>query len=129
MLNCYCNRKQRVHIGKHKSEWQYVNKGYAHGSLIGPLSYNIFSNDLLSAVYNDVDIYNYADDNTLLCSRYEYELVKSKLLHNVHQVTSVFEANHMTVNESKFQCHFFGKSDNLGTFIIGNYYIARVMIM
>ena len=61
-------------LAKRKHEWQYVNKGSAQGSLIGPLSYNIFSNDLLGIVDNDVDIYNYADDNYLVCSGYDYEV-------------------------------------------------------
>ena len=99
----------------------YYYKGSAQGSLIGPLLYNIFSNYLLGVEEDDVDIYDYADDYSLICSGHEYELVKSKLLHNVHKVTSWFESNHMKVNENKFQCTVFGKSDNLGTFNIGNY--------
>ena len=96
----------------------------AQGSRIGPLSYNIFSNDLLDIVDNDVDIYNYADDNSLVCSGHDYELVKRKLLHNVHKVTSWFELNHMRVNERKFQCIVFGKTEHLGTFTVGNYNIV-----
>ena len=124
ILSYYCKRKQRVKIGNSKSEWQYVNKGSAQGSLIGPLSYNIFSNDLLDVVDDDVDIYNYADDNSLVYAGYDYDLVKSKLLHNVQKVTSWFENNHMKVNQDKFQCIVFGKSGNLGTFRVGNYDIV-----
>ena len=65
MFSYYSNRKQRVKMGNSTSEWQSVYKGSAQGSVIGPLSYNIFSNDMLSILDNDINGYNYADDNTL----------------------------------------------------------------
>ena len=70
----------------------------------------------LNILDNDVDIYNYADDNSLVCSGYDYDDVKSKLLSNVNRVITWFESNHMKVNEDKFQCIVFGKKDNLGNF-------------
>ena len=74
-----------------------------------PQSYNIFSNDMLLRIDNDVHIYNYADDNTL-CSGYDYETVNDKLLHNVNlKVTSCFEDNHMQINPDKLQYIAFGK--------------------
>ena len=76
---------------------------------------------------NDVDIYNiynYADDNSLVCSGYDYDDVKSKLLSNVNKVIKWFESNHMKVNEDKFQCIVFGKKDNLGNFRIGDHDIV-----
>ena len=124
VLSYYCARQQRVKIGKFKSEWMTVNKGCAQGSLMGPLSYNLFSNDMLYILDNDVDIYNYADDNSLVCSGYDYDDVKSKLLSNVNKVIKWFESNHMKVNEDKFQCIVFGKKDNLGTFRIGDHDIV-----
>ena len=67
---------------------------------------------MLYILDNDVDIYNYADDNSLVCSGYDYDDVKSKLLSNVNKVIKWFESNHMKVNEDKFQCIVFGKKDN-----------------
>ena len=119
MFSYYCNRKQRVKLGNNVSEWQCIYKGAAQGSIMGPQSYNIFSNDMLLLIDNDVDIYNYADDNTLLCSGYDYETV-NKLLHNVNKVTSWFEDNHMQINPDKFQYIVFGKHVNVSNLIIGN---------
>ena len=39
---------------------------------------------------NDVQIYKYADDNTLVCTGYSYVSVKEKLLHNVNDTISLF---------------------------------------
>ncbi len=68
---------------------------------MGSLSYNMFSNDMLNIIDNAVDIYNYADDNSLVCSGYDYDDVKSKLSHNVQKVTSWLVNNHM---KSRIHC-------------------------
>ena len=86
IMNYYINRQQCVKLGKNRSEWLFVNKGSAQGSLMGPISYNLFANDMMFILDNDIDIYNYADDNSLLCAGSDYENVKHKLLHNVNKV-------------------------------------------
>ena len=43
-----------------------ANKGSVQGSLMGPISNNMLANDMMFIL--DDDIYNYADDNSLLCS-------------------------------------------------------------
>ena len=47
---------------------------------MSPQSYHICTNGMLFILDNDVDIYNYADDNTFVCSGYDYESVKQILL-------------------------------------------------
>ena len=117
-LSYYRNSKQRVKLGNCRSEWEYVYKGSAQGSLMGPQSYNMFTNDMLFILDDDVDIYNYADDNTYVCSGSDYDSVKHTLLQNVNNVISWFKNNNMKVNPDKFQCIVFGRKDNLGSFKI-----------
>ena len=120
-LSYYMDRKQRVKLGNIKSEWKNVYKGAAQEPLMGPQSYNMFTNDMPFVLEDDIDIYNYADDNTFVSSGYDYESVKNKLVHNVNNVISWFEGNNMMVNPDKFQCIVFGRNENLGSFRIGEH--------
>ena len=68
IFNYYYGRKQRVKIGDNTSEWQYVYKGSAQGSIISPISYNIFINDMFIILDFDrpILVYNSADDTFLV---------------------------------------------------------------
>ena len=57
-------RKQRVLIGDRSSEWEDVTSSVPQGSVLGPLLFTIFINDLPDRLKNECRLY--ADDSKLI---------------------------------------------------------------
>ena len=92
-------------------EWKEIDKGVPQGSVLGPLLFNIYINDLLMFV-PDIEICNYADDTTLYASDINPSHVIEKLEKNSSTVAEWLKDNCMKLNGDK--CHFmtFGNQSN-----------------
>jgi len=64
LMNFLTNRKQRVVIGKATSEWLDVRSGVPQGSVLGPLLFVIFINDMPECTSNECKLF--ADDSKLI---------------------------------------------------------------
>ena len=79
-----------------------IFKGVPQGSILGPVLFNIFLNDIFLFV-NKCDLYNYADDNTLSKSDKSLDTVISALEYDSKSLISWFSLNKMQANPEKFQ--------------------------
>ena len=95
-------RKQMVKIGNVKSEWGEISKGVSQGSILGPLIFNIFLNDLFYFVKQG-SLCNYADDNSVSVSHREWNSLTRQLQTEAEVTIQWFADNAMGANPAKFQ--------------------------
>ena len=100
--NYLSNRNQRVKIGNTTGSWLEIAKGVPQGSILGPLMFNIFINDIFLCV-KGCSIYNYADDNTISAAHRNIDDLLSMLENASKQAIDWFEYNYMLANPNKFQ--------------------------
>ena len=108
LLHSYLtDRKQRVKVGSAYSSWRDVLRGVPQGSVLGPLLFNIFINDLLLFI-EKCSISNFADDNTLYKCGFELRDVITALEDDLTVIQKWFSDNSMIANPSKYQFMILG---------------------
>ena len=76
MQNYLCNRFQRTSVNESFSDWKET--GVPQVSILGPLLFNIFLNDIFYFI-NNGNLCNYADDNTLYSTGKNPNMVQKNL--------------------------------------------------
>ena len=69
---------QKVNVKNKFSASEVIYSGVPQGSILGPLPFNIFINDIFS-FWTTCEICNYADDNTLYTYRRDFHQVQEYL--------------------------------------------------
>ena len=97
------HRKQRARVNNSYSEWLALMFGVPQGSILGPLLFNIFLADLF-LIHSDIDIANFADNNTPYLSAKNVEDVIESLERALVSLFRCFENNLLKGNADK--CRF-----------------------
>ena len=104
-------RKQNVKIDDICSSFQTLLSGVPQGSVLGPILFNIFLNDLLN-VLTKSQLYNFADDNTISAKASKVEDLIKILQSESELAVKWFRDNNMIVNPDKFQAIILQKGNN-----------------
>ena len=57
---------EKINYNKNSSDWSRINCGVPQGSILGPLFFLIYINDLTTVVNKDNNITLYADDASIV---------------------------------------------------------------
>ena len=105
------NRMQSVKVGSSLSNLKSIDIGIPQGSILGPLLFIIFVNDLPDSVICKTVMY--ADDTSLLVSSSDPSSLQNSLNHNLSNIAKWFRDNNLTLNASKTKFMLFGTPQNI----------------
>ena len=120
LRNYILNRKQKVVLNGKMSDWAYPNAGVPQGSVLGPLLFLIFINDINLDL--DIPMYMFADDITLICqlkNLQDLEQILNRNLKNLRKWSKIWRVKFSTV---KTKCMMFSniKIDQMPTIKLGD---------
>ena len=108
------NRTQLVKVGSSLSNPENINIGIPQGSILGPLLFILFVNDLPDSVFCKTVMY--ADDTSLLVSSSDPVSLQNSLNDNLDSIARWFRINKLTLNLAKTKFMLLGSAHNLGNF-------------
>ena len=95
-------RKQRVKLSGCASDWMELHKGVPQGSILEPIFFNNFMNDIYATITRS-SLCNYADDNTIAVIFDTNQDAIDALSQESEVAVDWFLVNMMEANPTKFQ--------------------------
>ena len=108
------NRKQFVSFGGHISSTQVIQTGVSQSSVLGPLLFLLYINDLNKAIRN-WRAYHFADGKNILFSNKSLELLAKKMNQDPKNISQWLKANKLSLNVKQTELIIFHpKNTKLG---------------
>ena len=103
------NRQQSTKNGSRLSSPKQVSNGIPQGSILGPLLFICYINNLLNCLSN-ADCFLYADDTAILVKGRSNDEISAKLNREFEKVDHWFSCNKLSVNNSKTKSMLFSSN-------------------
>jgi hypothetical protein len=101
------DRYQRVLINDKFSEWGKITRGVPQGSILGPMLFVLYINDLPKVVNGNSKPVLFADDTSIIVSDPNLVNYKNDLISSFRQLNEWFDINFLSLNYNKTQyVHF-----------------------
>ena len=101
-------RQQKVVINGFESKNKIMNHGVPQGSVLGPILFLIYINDLHRCIkYSST--YHFADDTNLLHISNDYKSLQSKVNYDLFSLHKWLTANKISLNDGKTELIYFRK--------------------
>ena len=106
------NRSQRCYVNGYLSKPQKIDYGVPQGSILGPLLFLIYINDLPNCIEKST-VRMFADDTTLTASGIALPEIESKINHDLNNVQKWLLANKLCLNLIKTQYLLIGSKQKI----------------
>lgn len=127
ILSYLQNRKQYTVIQEINSKTQYITHGVPQGSVLGPLLFLIYTNDIETSTSEQLRLF--ADDTNIFISHQDPKIVKQKAEETLTNIKNWFDANKLKVNTTKTDYSIFTPNKKippeLNTLAFNNTQITR----
>ena len=109
LLKSYLSdRKQYVKYNTIESNLKYIKTGVPQGSILGPLLFSIYNNDLV-ITSNTIKFHMYADDTIVYFNLEEFSIdtLESDVTNELNKISTWLRQNRLSLNTEKTKCMVF----------------------
>ena len=112
------DRLQKTKANSIESDWIQLHQGVPQGTILGPLLFNLYINDLRLKIPNDCQLVQYADDTLTFRSNHLLLNAESDLEKALTLFIDYYKMLSLTLNASKTEFIFFVKNLKLSIQLI-----------
>ena len=105
-------RKQSVKLNNYYSLFQLISLGVPQGSILGPILFNIFINDLILFI-KQANVHDCADDNTTTYFSMSLSYLKKTLEYESAEAIDWLKQSNVLVNPKKIEVLFLSRKKEL----------------